>query len=127
MQTWWASVVTEHRKDIASRRAVLEHRGAKSEQKPDKSEIDDVEAGSSKDAKKRLTKCLALLQELFPTDLDANELEVLRELARCIARKLIALFPDLTSPSPSGKTEQVGTELVLEKNGSGCCEATTGA
>ena len=117
----------EHHQDIASRRGVLRNieRAGKSEEKRDRSEVNDVEAGSLKDAKKRLVKCLALLQEPFPTDLNSDDFEVLRELARCIARRLMALFPELTSPS--GKTEETGTEIVLEKNGSGCYEANVGA
>ena len=125
-------VEAERHQDIASRRGVLRaiDRARKSVEKPKEAEVGGaggVKADPSIDAKRRLQKCLVLLQELFPTDLDANELEVLRELARCIARKLIALFPDLTSPSPSEKTKQVGTELVLEKSGSGCYEANEGA
>jgi len=119
-------VEAEQHRDIASRRGVLRaiDRARKSVEKPERAEVDDVEAGSSKDAKKRLMECLALLQEPFPSDLGADELEVLRELARCISRRLAVLFPELTSPS--GETDHMRMEIILEKNGAGCYEAATG-
>ena len=119
-------VEAEQHQDIASRRAVLRaiDRARKSVEKPERAEVDDVEAGSSKDAKKRLMKCLDLLQEPFPADLNDDDREVLRELARCIARRLAVLFPELTSPS--GETDHMRMEIILEKNGAGCYEAATG-